>query len=419
MRDPYPLWEFLTPPSEHGRPERMAVAAEGTRVRFADGRWALCATSGLWNVNLGYGNRAVAEAVARALLEASYLTLFRAGHVPAVTAARALLDACDPDGLGKVLFSTSGSAANDLAQKVARLYWALRGEPGRRVVVGLRGSYHGMTYGAFALTGERLGQDRYGVDRRLVRHVAHDDDGAGLRTLLRREADRIAAVVVEPVLGSGAHVLTSAFLSELDRLRREHGFLLVADEVATGFGRTGRLFASQGWPFRPDMVITSKGLTNGTCGAAAVMVSHAISSTVAAADAVLVHGETQAGTPSTCAAILATLAETDRLDALGLASRLSAELTALAEGLADHPLVEGHRGTGCFRALLLRGTDGHLDADQVARVVTEIAGEGALVQPGPSAVQLVPALTYGVGEVAELEQCVRKGLDRAAEVLVR
>lgn len=403
----YPVWESLIPPSQYGRADRHAVSARGTRVQFADGTEALCATSGLWNVNLGYGNAHIADAVRDSLLNSSYLSLFRGGHAPAVEAATALLGVCGADHFGRVLFSTSGGAANDTLMKLVQHFQALRGERNRRVVVGLKGSYHGLTYGSFALTGERLGQELYGVDQRLVRHVDHNDE-TELATLLAREGHRIAAVVLEPVLGSGAYPVSERLLAALPRLREQYGFLLVADEVATGFGRTGAFFASSTWPVRPDLLITSKGLTNGTCAASAVVVSHDVCEVFERADSVFVHGETQAGTPSSCAAIVATIREMERLDACSLASANSARLDGLLDRLSRHPLVTGYRGTGCFRALCLA-------PGASASVMAATRNMGLLLQPGPDCVQLVPALTYGDSDFGELEGLLGAALDRVAE----
>jgi len=412
----YPLWELLGPPSSFGQPDRTAVRAQGTRVLYADGRWRLCATSGLWNVNLGYGNPAITRAVTDALTDASYLTLFRAGHEPAVRAARALLDVCGPAHYGRVVFATSGSSANDLVMKLVRQYWALHRQFGRRIVVGLTGSYHGLTYGSHALTGMRLGQSYYGVDRRLVRHVSHEDPDE-LAALLAAEGAQIAAVVVEPVLGTGAFPLGPAMLAALDRLRAEYGFLLAADEVATGFGRTGEYFASARWPSAPDLLIASKGITNGTCAVATVQVSHAVCDVFDHADAALTHAETQAGTPATCAAIVATIAEMSRLDAVARARELDGRLSQLLAGLAGHPLVTGSGGVGCFRALRLGLAGAELGDEEVARVAGEIRRAGATVQAGPGCVQIVPALVYTQDDTEELAAALHTGLDRAAEAL--
>ncbi|OEJ39801.1 aminotransferase [Streptomyces agglomeratus] len=412
VRTAQALWPSLLAPSDHGRPDLCAVSAEGVRVRFADGRELLDGSSGLWNTNIGYGNRAIARAAAEALTDASYLSVFRYENTYARRAADELVELAGAEHYGRVLFSTSGGAANDLVMKLARQYHALRGEGRRKIVVGLRGGYHGLTFGGFALTGDDLGQQVYGVDQRLVRHVTPNDP-AELVTLLARQGAQIAAVVVEPVLGSGAVPLTDDYLATLLALREEHGFLLVADEVATGFCRTGDFFATERWPARPDLLIASKGLTNGTSAAAAVLASRQVAGVFDEADAVLSHGETQAGTPVTCATILATLAEMCRLDAVGLSHRLSALLDErLAALAASHDLVTGSTGAGCFRSIRLRTPDGQpFPQAEVPALVAAVRAAGAIVHPGVHGVQLFPALTYTEADLDELLDCVRTGLD--------
>ncbi|MFI2032956.1 daptide-type RiPP biosynthesis aminotransferase [Streptomyces buecherae] len=412
------LWPSLLPPALHGRDELCATSAEGVRVRFADGRELLCGTSGLWNTNIGYGNRAIADAAADALRTASYLSVFRWENEYARRAADALVELTGAEHYGRVLFSTSGGAANDLVMKLARQYQALRGMNGRKVVVGLRGSYHGMTFGGFALTGEDLGQQVYRVDQRFVRHVTPNEPGE-LTALMARQGAQVAAVVVEPVLGTGAVPLTEEYIGEVLRLREEYGFLLVADEVATGFGRTGRFFASQQWPAQPDLLIASKGLTNGTSAAAVVLAARSVAEVFDQTGAVLSHGETQAGTPVTCATILATISEMRRLDVVArgreVAARLEDGLVAL---IADHPLVTGTTGVGCFRSVRIAAADGSgalLPQSEVARLVATIRGAGALVHPGLHGIQLFPALTYTSAELDELLTCVRAGLDLYAD----
>ncbi|QNP72657.1 aspartate aminotransferase family protein [Streptomyces roseirectus] len=405
------LWPSLLEPRLHGSDDLCAVAADGVRIRFQDGRELLCGASGLWNANLGYGNEAIARACADALRDASYLSVFRYENVYARRAAQALVEVAGPEHYGRVIFSTSGGAANDLVMKFARHHHALRGDGARKLVVGLRDSYHGLTFGGFALTGEQLGQSVYGVDQRLVRHVSANAADEVTR-LMDQQGSRVAAVVVEPVLGSGAVPLTPEYVRTLLDLRDRHGFLLVADEVATGFGRTGDFFASQRWPAPPDLLITSKGLTNGTQAAAAVLLPSALAEPFDAAGDVFVHGETQAGTPVTCAAILATVEEMRRLDAVAAARRLSALLdTALADLVATEPLVSGTTGLGCFRSIRLRTPDGEpLPQREVPRVVAAIRDAGAVVHPSVNGVQILPALIYTDADLAELLECVRAGV---------
>ncbi|WP_278257385.1 aminotransferase class III-fold pyridoxal phosphate-dependent enzyme [Nocardioides convexus] len=255
-----------------------------------------------------------------------------------------------------------------------------------------------------------------------MRHVPPNDVDS-LARLLEREGAQVAAVVVEPVLGTGALPLAEEYVAALVRLRDEHGFLLVADEVATGFGRTGDYFASQTWPGRPDVMVTSKGLTNGTCAAAAVLVSHEVADVFASADAVLGHAETQAGTATTAAAIIATIEQMAGLDAVergrGVARLLDARLDRL---VADEAAVTGHDGRGCFRAVTVAGADGRpIAGTDVADLVTAIRHAGAVVHPGPHGFQAHPGpgLHRGRGRRAlRLCACGSGRLRRGREALM-
>ena len=406
------LWPSLLPAQRWNDPSLCAVSATGVRVSFADGRDLLCGTSGLWNVNLGYGNKNIADAVSDAMERASYLNVFRYENVDAQLAADALISAAGEDKYSRVLFSTSGGAANDLVMKLSRHLQALRGEPGRSVVVGLRDSYHGLTYGGFAMTGEDLGQRLYSVDQRHVRHVGPNDVDE-LRALFARQGRLIAAVIVEPVLGTGTVPLTKDFVNALLELRAEHGFLLVADEVATGYGRTGPMFASGEWPEAPDLMVVSKGLTNGVAAAAAVLAGPNVVRHFENSPTVLAHGETQAGTPATCAAIVATLNEFDRLDAVALGRR---NATTLEQGLQElrhrFPDISALTGSGLFRSVRIGGESQPLGSEQVTELVTAVRAEGAVVHPGLSGVQLIPALTYTPAEMTELLDTLHRGLVR-------
>jgi adenosylmethionine-8-amino-7-oxononanoate aminotransferase len=406
------LWPYLIPPSTHGDDANCAVRARGHRITFADGSEVLDADSGLWNVQIGYGNEAIAAAVAEAAANGSYLHSFRFENTYARKAADDLLQVCGAEHYGRVLLSSGGGVANDAAMKLVRHYHALQGSPQRNLVVALRGSFHGLTFGGFALTGEDLGQRVYGVDQRLIRHVTPNDVGE-LRDLIARSGRQIAAVVVEPVLGTGTIPLTDDYLAELVRLRDETGFLLVADEVATGFGRTGTFFASQTWPGRPDVLLSSKGLTNGTCPASAVVFSQEIADAFTGHDAILTHAETQGGSSIPSAAISAAIAEMRRLDAVVAGRRVAARLdAAIADLVERHPLVTGSSGRGCFRTLHIGGPGGHrLSPPGVAHLVAAIRKAGAIVHPGPAGIQLVPSLTYSDAEVDELMTCVESGLN--------
>ncbi|MEV7024527.1 daptide-type RiPP biosynthesis aminotransferase [Kitasatospora sp. NPDC093558] len=406
----YLLWKLLLPPSDCGGRNRRKAEAVGARLRFADGSEVLDATSGLWNVNLGYGNAAIGEAIAAA--ERADPDAGSSSHSYALKASESLVAAAGQADYRQAVFSTSGGAANDLAMKLARQYAALRGQKERRLVVALKGRYHGLTYGVHSLTREALDQQLYGVDLRNVRHVDPADPEELVR-FMERHGPRVAAVACEPVLGSGAHPLSDAFVGAMTTLRHEYGFLLIADEVATGFGRTGPMFASSRWPEAPDLLIASKGLTNGSCAASAVLVSHVVAAAFEEHDAPLVPSEAPACSPANYAAISATLAQFEELDALAAAERTGTALhLILREVTRRRPLVRSITGTGCFRALHLQDADGRpLDDRAVQGAIAAIRSHGALVYPGPGAIQLVPVLTSTKQDLADLASALRQGLD--------
>jgi hypothetical protein len=405
------IWTSLLPADSTFDRARIAVSARDRHVTYADGSTRLCATSGLWNVPLGYGNAAVSEAVERATRDASYLSLFRAPHRLAADAADALVGLAGPKTYERVIFSTSGGAANDAMMKLVRQYWAVAGHSRRTVVVGLMGSYHGTMYGSHALSGDALLQPLYSLDRRGIRHIVHDDGGEQLEMLLRREGDRIAAVVLEPVLGSGAVPLDPEFLRRLASLRDRHGFLIVADEVATGFGRTGRLFASEAWPVPPDVLVVSKALTNGVTAAAALLVGPTIARAFVRSRATFAHAETQAGTPVAAAATLAVIDELQRLPPLTLA-RLGDRLADLADALVHDGYAKRWSGSGCFIGIRLVDAEGsNVTAEGVGDVVARIASEGVLVHPGPGAIQLIPAYAFTAEDLAAVDGAIRRGID--------
>lgn len=415
-------YQFFTDRGLDAPAGAIPVSASGTTITYADGQRVRCLTSGLWNTNLGYGVPQIADAIAAAARDASYLTLFRGTHAYAEEAAEVLC-ALPARPFARAVFATSGSAALDLALKTARLAAATH-SPGRSLVVSLRGGYHGMTYGATSLSDEDFAHVATGIDRRAVRHVAVDD-GAEFAALLRVAGQRVAAVVIEPVQGSGTRVVPPELIAAILAGRRVHGYLVVADEVATGFGRTGPMFASDLWPAAPDLLVTSKGLTNGTCAAAAVLLSEHVGATLQGSGAVIPFGETQAGAPTSCAAILATARAFTGRDALArgraLADRLEAGLGELVARTGDSPApvaAVGLSGAGCFRSVLLadRAGDpgGAADSDRpkpvtqdtVMSVVHRAQAAGIRVHPGPSCVQVIPALT--------MQPCE---LDDALEVL--
>ena len=368
-------------------------------MRYTDGRSRICAMSGLWNTNLGYGDTAVADAMDDAARRLSYAGLFRAVHPFAETAAGELLDLVAEHagpGLERVVFATSGGACVDLAVKVMRLV----GAPRSTLVVSLRNSYHGTTLGGSALTDQEMAQLASGADTRHVRLVTVDGV-AELDRLMDAVGTRVAGVIVEPVQGTGTHALGADFLEHLLLARRRYGFLLAADEVATGFGRTGPMFASAGWA--PDLLLLSKALTNGAAAGSTLLVTEDVAGAVEERFGGLPWGETQAGTPATCAAISAVVRRFREPEVLQAGQRLARQLDdALTSIAAPHGLVL--TGRGLFRSVLFNG----VTSVDVMAMVRDAFEAGVRLQPGPNGVQLVPALTMSADDLHQVTEVLRE-----------
>ncbi|MFE9245567.1 aspartate aminotransferase family protein [Nocardiopsis sp. NPDC006938] len=359
--EPSPLWLPMTSMSMFERGGTTLVAGDGVRVRDEAGNSYLSATSGLWNVTCGWNHPRIVDAVTEQLRRLSYGTLFRYGHDTARDLAARLLE-ITPGDFGRVYFSSSGSSANEAAVKVLRRYRSLIGQPERRLVVSFDShSWHGTGIGAMALTGEDLDQDAYGADRRWNRLLPFPDPfaaerglGPDERTCLRAlaelehtEGERVAAVIVEPILCSGGVLMPPpGFLEEVAAATARMGAHLIVDEVATGFGRTGLMFASEHTGLRPDVLTLSKGINSGYLPLAATLFPAEVYEAYEAAGTYLTHGETQSGNPAACAAALATL-----------------------EVMEEEALVKRSASAGSR----LRG---HLDALLELDIVGEVRGEG-------------------------------------------
>ena len=421
-----PVWLPMTSMAQFARSGRTIVRGEGCHVYDEDGRRYLGATSGLWNVNCGWGEERIVEAITEQLRTLSYGTLFRYGNDVAVELANRLLDIA-PAPFEKVFYTCSGSTAVETALKAARRHQRLIGHPEREIVVGLRGSYHGTMYGSMALTGDDLEQDEYGVDRRHVRHVAPGIEGrcphcggdceaegceGELAHLFAAEGDRIAAVVLEPVLGSGGYAVTPAFAARAAQLCADHGALLVIDEVATGFGRTGRWFATEHLGVSPDVLILSKAINSGYLPLAATLFAAPVVASFASSGAVFAHGETQSGNPAACAAALATIDVMEDDDLVVRGAAMGALLRAGVERLADEGLgVRAVRGRGLMLGVELAGADGApMRPLEVMATVEALLGEGVIVHPGPGGIGLLPPLTIATDEVDTLVGALRRVL---------
>ncbi|MGZ4194468.1 MAG: aminotransferase class III-fold pyridoxal phosphate-dependent enzyme, partial [Solirubrobacteraceae bacterium] len=242
------------------------VAGDGANVQTDDGRWLLDATAGLWHANIGHGRARLADAAAAQMrrLE-TYHTFGRITNdqAPALADRVAAYGAIED---AKVFWVSGGSDAIDTAAKLVRRYWQLQGQANKRIIISRDASYHGLHAFGTSLAGIPFNREGYGSESLVpetARVPANDADAldAQIRTL---GPDRVAAVFAEPVIGTGGVIPPAeGYLQRIEAVCREHDVLLVLDEVITGFGRTGEMFATQLFDLSPDMITMAKGITSG------------------------------------------------------------------------------------------------------------------------------------------------------------
>jgi beta-alanine--pyruvate transaminase len=359
---------------------RLLVSARDMHYTAADGRQLLDGTAGLWCVPAGHCRPRIVEAVRSAVGALDYAPSFQVSHPGAFRLAERLAHIA-PGDLSKVFFCNSGSEAVDTALKIALAYHRARGEGHRTVFVGRERGYHGVGFGGISVGGMTGNRKVFGAMLPRVDHLRHTFDaehhafvrgepewGAHLadeleqRIIPLHDASNIAAVIVEPVQGStGALIPPKGYLTRLAEICRRHGILLIFDEVITGFGRLGQMFAADYFGVTPDLLTFAKGVTNATVPVGGVLVKESIHDAIVKGPPHLVefaHGYTFGGHPLAAAAGLATL---DEFAAEGLVTRareMAPYLEAGIHSLKGLPNVVSIRNLGMIAAVELAPVPG-------------------------------------------------------------
>jgi adenosylmethionine-8-amino-7-oxononanoate aminotransferase len=330
-------------------------------------------------------------------------------HEQAFTLARRLA-ALLPGDLDRVFFSESGSVAVEVAMKMAVQFWLNRGDRRRRKFIAFRGGYHGDTTGAMSVCDPDDGMHAlfYGQlpEQHIVALPRDDESTADLERTLERHGDEIAAIIVEPLI-QGAGGMLFHHRAVLHRLRAaadRHDLLLIFDEVFTGFGRTGRLFACESAGVTPDIVTLSKALTGGTLPLAATVASRKVFDAFWSDDPAhaLMHGPTFTGNALACAAANASLDLFEREPRLAQVETIS---SALAQGLSPCRQMSG------VNDVRVQGAVGVVEFDRIddlAALRARFVAEGVFVRPFGRVVYLTPAFTIGTDELARLTAAVVK-----------
>ncbi|RUV78273.1 aspartate aminotransferase family protein [Mesorhizobium sp. M1A.F.Ca.IN.020.30.1.1] len=351
---------------------RVLKSAKGATVTDASGRQLLDGFAGLWCVNAGYGHDSIVEAAARQMRELPYATAyFDLGSEPAIRLASELADQA-PGDLNHVYFTLGGSDAVDSTIRFVRYYWNARGEPERDQFISIEQGYHGSSVVGAGLTALPAFHAGFGIPFEWqhkipspypYRNPVGDDPNAIIAASLAAlkakieevGPERVAAFYAEPIQGSGGVIVPpKGWIKAMRELCREYGILFIADEVITGFGRTGPLFACTEEDIVPDFMTTAKGLTSGYVPMGAVFMADHVYNVIAdgAGASAVGHGYTYSAHPVSAAVALEVL----KLYEEGLlenGARAGARLMAGLSALSDHPLVGDVRGRGMLAAIEL------------------------------------------------------------------
>ncbi|MER3456085.1 MAG: aspartate aminotransferase family protein [candidate division GAL15 bacterium] len=342
--------------ADHADP-LVLVEGCGAVLKDADGREFLDGLACLWNVNVGHGRAELAEAAAEQMRTLAYATAY-VGYTnpPAARLAQRLVQLGYPN-MSAVYFTTSGAESNESAFKIARYYWKRRGKPGKVKIVSRIHAYHGVTLGALSATGIPAFQRMFTP---LVPEFVHvppsypyrqteDPVEALEQTLLREGPETVAAFIAEPVIGSGGLIPPAPdYFPRVRQVCNRYEVLFIADEIITGFGRTGKWFALEHWGVRPDLMTFAKGVTSAYLPLGGVMISREIHQTILEAPAAerFMHAATYSAHPTCCAVALRNLDILERENLIERAARLGTRLLEGLQSLKELPVVGDVRGLG-------------------------------------------------------------------------
>ena len=421
------LWTHKTQDHPFLSDQELVIdRGEGVWIWTEQGKKLLDGFAGLAVVNVGHGRREIAEAIAEQTVRLAYYPTTRQfSNRPAAELAEKLAS-LTPGDLRYTMFAVSGSEANERSMQIARQYWLAAGKPGKHKVISLQGGYHGATMGTLAVCGLPHLSRAYqplevpGFVKVAPPHPFRDLQGGSeadlvarrigeLRAAIEREdPDTVSAVIMEPVLSSGGFIMPPiGWLRAVRALCDELDVLMIADEVITGFGRTGRWFAVEHDQVTPDLMSVAKGITSGyiplSASIARARLADAFSDTTTQEN---VHPNTYAAHPVACAAALANLRimEQDRL--VENAARMGERLVkGLRAAVGKSPIVGDVRGRGllvCVDFVQPDGSGRPLDAKQVAELDRLAWDRGAIIYARGTVLRLAPPLCITAAEVDEL-----------------
>jgi len=429
------FWMPFTPNRAFKHAPRLFVRAQGMHYFTPDGRRILDTLAALWCVNAGHGDPRIVRAIQAQAAELDFVSSFNMSHPLAFEVAERL-SGFAPAGLGRVFFSNSGSEAVDTALKIARAYHRARGEGARIRFIGRAKAYHGMGWGGLSVGGlarhkrefaPLLGDvdhlclpydpQRSAFSRGQAEYGAHFADE--LESLLTTVHDpaTVAAVIVEPVIGSGGvYPPPKGYLERLRGICDRHGILLIFDEVITGFGRLGAPFAARALNVTPDIICCAKGLTNGSVPMGATIAREGVFEAIAnrpAGQIELFHGYTYSAHPLACAAALATMDVYENDDLFGRVRTLAPVWAESAHSLQAARHVRDVRSIGLLAGVDLEPREGAAGA-RGAEVGQRCFDAGMLVRNSGDTLLFSPPLIISEEQIAHLFETLGRVLAATA-----
>ena len=416
---------------------RIITRAEGVHLWDSEGQRILDGMAGLWCVNVGYGREELVEAASRQMRELPYYNLFfQTAHPPALELAKAIAELA-PEGMNHVFFTGSGSEANDTVLRLVRHYWATKGQPEKRVVIGRWNGYHGSTLAGASLGGMAAMHEQGGLLPDIVHipqpywfgeggEMSPEEFGIWAADQLEKKIlevgeERVAAFIAEPIQGAGGVVIPpESYWPRVRQILAEYDILFIADEVICGFGRTGEWFGSQYYGNAPDLMPIAKGLTSGYVPMGGVVVRDEVVR-VLDEGGEFYHGFTYSGHPVAAAVALENIRI---LRDEGIVDRVRSTTAPYLQKrwaeLADHPLVGETRGVGMVAALELvrdKKTRSRYEGGAGMLCREHCFRNGLVMRAVGDTMIIAPPLVITPESIDELVTLARLSLDQTHELL--
>ena len=388
------------------------VSGRGASVTTADGAELLDAPAGLWHANVGHGREAIARVAYEQMLKLETYHVFGRFTNDVALSLADRVTALGPIPDAKVFWTSGGSDSVDLACKLARRHWQLEGRPEKRIILSRHNAYHGLHGFGTSIAGLEYNREGYGSESLIpeTARIPANDLAAAEALIAELGPERIAAVVAEPVIGTGGVIAPApGYLEGLQRIARQHDILFIADEVITGFGRTGTMFACERYGLEPDLVLMAKGITSGYAPLGGVLVAPRVWDRFFSSDAapILRHGITYSGHATACAVAHANLDILEQEHLLERVTELEGVLHRAVQPLADHPLVaEVRSGTGFLAGVQLR-------ADVPGEAIADACVDGGLLTRliHNNTLHISPPFVVTDDEVSFIAKTIRVALD--------